>query len=379
MNSIEIVPRVDAEAATTAIGGANSFSVLERARQIELSIYNVSSALIAPDIISLDADAVAAYRPFDVIQAFRVSDGGESAELRPLVIFDDAHNLHPTQLSALQRWLARRELRVARWILMRLDALKPKEILADGNYTTGAETEPGLKPAREITYIRLQSGDDRGNQRRAFRKMAKDMANRYLSQMDVFSRRMLKDLSDLLLTESEKVTAGQLKTLEENTNKIQKRHGIIQERRARFEAKIDRYVQSSMGEDNSEDVKASMLNILMERYAKRIPQRSLFENQGDDPDPSRPLTADGGIADGARIHLLHKFNRPYYFGIDSICDASSENAEQFLQLASRLVSRSETQLVRAKPPSLSSSVQNKLIREQQPRWFNSGISRNVFM
>ena len=190
------------------------------------------------------------------------------------------------------------------------------------------------------------------------------MANRYLSQMDVFSRRMLKDLSDLLLTESEKVTAGQLKTLEENTNKIQKRHGIIQERRARFEAEIDRYVQSSMGEDNSEDVKASMLNILMERYAKRIPQRSLFENQGDDPDPSRPLTADGGIADGARIHLLHKFNRPYYFGIDSICDASSENAEQFLQLASRLVSRSETQLVRAKPPSLSSSVQNKLIREQ---------------
>ena len=348
LDSIEIVPRVDAEAATTAIGGVNSSHVLERARQIELSIYNISAALIAPDIKSLDADAVAAYRPFDVIQAFRVSEGGLSAELRPLVIFDDAHSLHPTQLNALQRWLAQRELRVARWILMRLDALKPNEVLADSSYTIVVDKEPGLKSAREITYIWLQSGHDRGNQRRAFRKMAKDMANRYLSQMDVFSRQMLKDLGDLLLTESESITPSQMEELEQNTNRTQKRYGITRKRRAEFEAEIDRYVQGSFSGDNSEDVKLSMLNILMERYAKRIPQRSLFENQGADPDPSRPLTADGGIADGARIHLLQKFNRPYYFGIDSICDASSENAEQFLQLASSLVSRSETQLVRGK-------------------------------
>ena len=40
------------------------------------------------------------------------------------------------------------------------------------------DSEPGLKRAREITTIWLRSGDERGNQRRAFRKMAKDMANR---------------------------------------------------------------------------------------------------------------------------------------------------------------------------------------------------------
>ncbi len=105
-----------------------------------------------------------------------------------------------------------------------------------------------------------------------------------------------------------------------------------------------------------------MLAILFERYAKRIPQRGLFEEAGNDAEPSRPLTADADVADGARVHLLHKYDRPYYFGIETLCDASSENAEQFLQLAARLVSQSETQLIRAKPPMLQSGVQDSLLR-----------------
>jgi hypothetical protein len=62
----------------------------------------------------------------------------------------------------------------------------------------------------------------------------------------------------------------------------------------------------------------AMLGILFERYAKRIPQRGLFEEVADDAEPSRPLTADAGVADGARIHLLHKHDRPYFFGIDGL-------------------------------------------------------------
>jgi hypothetical protein len=107
-----------------------------------------------------------------------------------------------------------------------------------------------------------------------------------------------------------------------------------------------------------------MLAILFERYWKRIPQRGLFEEGEEDRDPSRPVTADSGVADGARIHLVHDYERPYFYGIDMLCDASSENAEQFLQLASRLVSRSETQLIRTKPATLSSTTQNKLLREK---------------
>ena len=107
-----------------------------------------------------------------------------------------------------------------------------------------------------------------------------------------------------------------------------------------------------------------MLAVLIERYAKRIPQRGLFDESTGEVEPNRPLTADAAVADGARIHLMHQYDRPYYFGIDTLCDASSENAEQFLQLAARLVAQSETQLIRAKAPTLRSGVQHKLLRER---------------
>ena len=107
-----------------------------------------------------------------------------------------------------------------------------------------------------------------------------------------------------------------------------------------------------------------MLNILMERYPKRIPQATLFESDSDDIEPNKPLSADSGVADGAKIHLLHRFERPYYFGIDTLCDASSENAEQFLQLARVLVARAETQIIRTKGASLRSGVQHQLLRDR---------------
>lgn len=364
LDSIEIVPRADAEAATTMIGGISGDAVIKRARQVELSIYHVSAALIAPDVSEIDSDAVAAYRPLDVIEAFRVKNGDGCLEIRPLVILDDAHNLHPLQLRALQRWLARRELKVARWILMRMDALKPAEVLTDTIQNIGGETEPGLQRAREITQIWLQSGEDRANQRRAFRKMAKDMANRYLSQMDIFSKRRLTNLSDLLTTEPEMISESKIKQLEVTVNATQRRNKISVERRSNLEVEINTYLESSTGEDSAKDVKLEMLNILMERYPKRIPQATLFESDSDDIEPNKPLSADSGVADGAKIHLLHRFERPYYFGIDTLCDASSENAEQFLQLARVLVARAETQIIRTKGASLKSGVQHQLLRDR---------------
>lgn len=360
LDHIEIVPRTDAEAALTAIGGVSGHTLLAKARDIELAIYRISAALMPPDIAEIDDEAAAAYRPFDVIESFRVVDGEETLLLRPLVIFDDAHSLHPAQLAALQRWLARRELKVARWILTRLDALTPADVLLDVD--SAPDKEPGLKRAREITDIWMQSGEDRLSQRRAFRKMAKDMAGRYLSQMDVFNRRRLNTLGDLLSTAPEMISSSKRERLVQQVDALQRRHVVSAARREGLEQDIATYLEGN-GEDG-EDLRLAMLAILMERYAKRVPQHGLFDQVDDDAEPSRPLTVDASIAEGARIHLLHRHDRPTYFGIDNLCDASSENAEQFLQLAARLVSHSETQLIRAKPATLKSGVQHKLLRER---------------
>ncbi|MCW0191772.1 MAG: hypothetical protein OJJ55_10775 [Rhodococcus sp.] len=360
LDQVNIVPRADSDAALTAIGGTAGPALLARAREVELAIYQISAALVPPDVEDIDCEAAAVYRPFDVIEAFQITDGEDELRLRPLVIFDDAHSLHPTQLNALRRWLARRELKVARWVLTRLDALTPSDVLLDR--VAGAE-EPGLKRTREITVIWMQSNEDRASQRRAFRKMAKDMAGRYLSQMEVFNRRRLHSLGDLLSTTPEVIAPGKREKLAEHVDVLQRRYSVSVERRRSLEKEVDDYLASA--DENGEDLRLGMLAILFERYAKRIPQRSLFEDSTDDVEPNRPLTADAGVADGARIHLLHKHDRPYFFGIDALCDASSENAEQFLHLAARLVLQSETQLVRrGKDAMLTSGVQHKLLRER---------------
>jgi hypothetical protein len=108
-----------------------------------------------------------------------------------------------------------------------------------------------------------------------------------------------------------------------------------------------------------------MLAILMNRYSKRTKgQASLFE---DDPEPSRPLVANQGVYDAARLHLLHRYERPYFFGADDLCDASSENAELFLQLSAILVDTIATQVIRSKPAILDSATQHRLLRDRARR------------
>ena len=370
LRDIEIVPRSDADAAATAIGGVEISAIMERAREVELSIYRVSAALIAPQISEIEAEAVAAYRPFDVIELFRVKDKSKSLEMRPLVILDDAHTLHPNQFIFLQRWMARRELKVARWILMRLDALRPEDVLAEFNHMTEDDKTPGLKRSRDITEIWLQSNEDRAKQRISFRQMAKDMANRYLAQMDIFSRRRLNNLGELLINKAPSMPAKKLMQLEDAVKANQLRYKIKADRRSSLQEEIKNYFSSTLKEDPPNDLSLEMLNILMGRYSKRTPQASLFDTEEDNPDPSRPLVADSGIVDGAKIHLMHQFERPYYYGIDMLCDASSENAEQFLHLTSRLVSRIETQIIRGKSPSLGCDAQHQILRERAEEMLN---------
>ena len=358
LDRVSIVPRADASAAVTAIGGRTGLELFARAQQVELAIYRISAALLPPRLEDADEMAVAAYRPFDAIDSFRIQD--EDGDLRPLVILDDAHLLHDNQLTAARDFLARRELKVARWVLTRLDALSPDSVLT----RTGVLSKgPGLNRPRETTVIWMQGGlGERADQRRSFRKMSKDMAGRYLSQMDVFNRRGLRNLGALMSGEPHPIPAGKREQLEHRVNSLQRKCGVSGDRRLELEGIVDRYLAGA--EDSHEDLRLAILAVLFERYAKRTPQQMQLDNASADAEPSRPLGVDSGVADGARIHLLHEYGRPYYYGVDTLCDASSENAEQFLRLAGRLVDQVQTQLIRREVQTLASRAQHKLLRKR---------------
>lgn len=358
LDEVGVIPRADSEAALMEIGGTTGPGLRARAQVVERAVYRVLAALLPPDVSEIGGEARAAYRPFDVIETLRIDRGGEILHLRPLVIYDDAHSLHPRQFTALLHWLSRRELMVSRWVLTRFDALTPSDVLLD---LTSRADGSAVKRSREVTVIRMQSGENRRGQRRAFRMMAKDMAGRYLRQMDVFNRRRLHSLSDLLPAGRTQVPPGKLQQLRRGVDSLQRRRGVSATQRRVFEKLVDDYLGNSR--EMGEDMRLGILSVLIERHGNRV-QPSLFDDEQEIAELRRPLKVDAGVADGARIHLLHKYQLPYFFGIDTLSDASSENAEQFLQLAGRLVSQSETQLIRGKSATLPSSLQHRLLRER---------------
>jgi len=366
LDDITLIPRLNAQAATQTIGGVNGRGLLQKARAVELALYRIVGALVAPNKSHLDDEATSAYHPLDIIDRFEVvvagSGGGRTLNLRPLLILDDAHLLHPVQFDGLQRWLMRRELSVARWILTRLDVMHPHEALA---HITEDRTQtfelPGVTASRETEEILLQSSvEDRREQRISFRKMAKDMANRYLRKMPLFVDRDLLKLSDLLSTDQEPLAPSKQKELESNVAAAQKSLSISQVRCKALEELVDTYRPANRA--LTFDVRLAMLNVVMHRYANRIPQRGLFEDSN--PEPSKPLSVDAQLYEAARIHLLHQFGKPYYLGIDDLCDASSENAEQFLHLAAILVEDVSTRLIRSRQASLDPATQTKLLRQK---------------
>lgn len=365
-SDIEIVPRADAEGIVDAIGGVGGEQVAARARAVEKALYQVMGALIAPAEADLPPEATAAYQPFDIIERVRVRVGPDgqkrTLDLRPLAILDDAHVLHPAQFRALQRWLARRELRIARWMIARFDVLLPQEALAAVTEDrSDAASYPGLSQDRETEVILLQSSGPRRENRTNFRRMAKDMAGRYLRRMPLLSARDLVVLGDLLDDEEATLTASNCQRLRESVDAAQKRLMVADARRQAFEKDVAEFRVGSR--PVTDDVALAMVAVMLHRYDRRRGGASLF-GADDDQEPSRPVTANPSVYEAARLHLLQKYDRPYYYGIDDLCDASSENAEQFLQLAAKLVETAATQIIRAKPASLTAATQHRLLRRR---------------
>lgn len=357
---ISVATKEDTTAAVSQIGGSHASEIRERAKEIELAIYRISSALLPPPEHELPSVATQPYYPFNVIRAFVSFDPEKQFEAIPLVVMDDAHTLHPEQLSRLQSWLARREMPVARWLQMRFDALSEQVALLgrDAFEETSANAIAQISRSREITDIWMQPDQRRSARRLNFRRMARDMANRYLRLMPIFARRQLRDLGTLLSTEAKTLNVSDLDTLRADNATFIRDNAMSLERVQELRSKVSEFAEQR----EATDVQEGMLGILLRRYVDRVPQVSFLDN--DDVEPSRPLAVDSSLAEGAKIQLLNRFGRPYYYGIDMIADASSENAEQFLNLTARIVANLETLLIKnEKLATLSCLQQHRILTE----------------
>jgi predicted kinase len=351
---VRVVTTGLAEAAREAVRADDIVQFRERARTAERTIFKLTGALVPPPESALgDALSDVSYEPFSIVESLEVADSalGPTRKLRPMVILDDAHELHPLQLEDVDTWLRDREIKIARWVLTRADSLNLEEfrrVLQDEERAT-----PGTQPGRDRVRVLLQ---DTGNRdRQAFKSVAEDVARRYFQPLTDVNRRGAVNLKAILNAAAEPALAeGDLRILEAENARLIDEIGLSAKRLADLEA--------SYPADVGPDVKAALTRIMLQREMRRTPQRSLFGSSVIDEEAPDFPRVPRSLINGAKLQLLHRFDRPFYHGFECLADAANENIEQFVTLASVLVDQLETQAIRGKSLRLDARQQHKAIR-----------------
>ena len=362
LSDIKFVLRDDADAAIESIGGPTTEGIRERAKEIERAIYQLSASLVPPTLEQVDPLILTPYRPFDVIQEVTATWNSTRTTLRPILILDDAHTLHPDQFELIFRDLARREMKIGRWVMMRLDRLAPKTVLGINDINEF----PEIKPTRDYLVIRMQTTgpNQRMADRRAFRSLASDMADRYLQLVKSLSDRQVTSFRILLSEAVPTIAPSEAQKLEAAINKDRISLGISHDRTALIAGLVERYSKASKSADINSEVKLMMQRVLMYRYSKRVPQRQFTFDDISDPEPKLPLRPNADVLQAARLYLHREYNRPLHYGLETLCDASQENAELFLHLAGTLVARAELGIIRGSESTLTPKQQQDELRQR---------------
>lgn len=369
IGEVEVVMGANAESVISVTGAEDPRTFRRYARDIELAIFRVVTALVPPDENEMAKDFLnTSYDVFEVLRGFRVSKwpgAPDSAAvlLRPMMIVDDAHELHPTQFLHLRDWLKSKAMGVSRWLMCRPDVVSPedyRDALAK-DAATEEDMTPGSTRGRDYLIKLMQLGPTK---ERRFKPIALDIANRYIAGIPEFARRGLRDLRPMLNSaEAAVLPEGQTKQLQGQIDKLAKD--------SHFAKSLVDTLQARVPASARPDESLAALRILMHRERNRSPQIGLLP---EDTEIEVPVTderkAASSLLEGARIQLLHQFDRPYYFGLDKLVAASNANIEQFIRLAGALVDEVLARVIRDRTPELAPKAQHVALVSQATQAMN---------
>jgi hypothetical protein len=356
IDNISVDLREDSESAATVLHARSGGEFYEYAKEVDLAIFKIVTALIAPPEDAMASLLNTRYDVFEELKGFRIpiSEGRESAALRPMIIIDDAHELHPSQFAQLREWLQSRVISVARWIMCRPDVVAPEDYRDALTKESAAENglTPGTAPGRDYLLKLMQLG---ARESKRFKLVARDVANRYIAGIPELARRGISDIRQVLDQATARLPEGEVKQLTAAIEKLA--------RQAKFGESLIKSLDDRIPGHVVREERLKALLILLNREKNRTPQMALIGEQRDTPiTDDRATRAD--VVDGARIQLLHEFDRPYYFGSDKLSEASNANIEQFIRLCGTLVDELMARIVRGHKAELSARSQHDALVKQ---------------
>ncbi|ABR82055.1 hypothetical protein ACSLV1_30790 [Pseudomonas aeruginosa] len=362
LEQIEIITRSDSESAREVLRADTPSAFREKARQVELAVFKVITALVAPSERDLAEVINTKYDVFEYIERIRVKNWVSSsnlvyAELRPMAIVDDAHELHPLQFAQLRDWLKSRNIRVGRWVMCRPDVVSPEDY-REAMAKDVLEEEQRHGTARGRDYILKLMQPSHRNTRR-FQVVARDISARYLHGITELSRRSVRSLGGVLDHDHVVLAPAQLEQLRNSVETFA--------RESKLSDAVLHSLRSRIPATLPTDEATAAFRILLRREWNRSPQLGLLD---DDP-AEEPVTGDrpvsSALLEGARLQLFHEFGRPYYFGMDKLAEASNNNIEQFIRLSGVLIDELIARVVRGKTPELSAKLQHDVLRKLAAR------------
>src|SRR3546814_11124137 len=107
----------------------------------------------------------------------------------------------------------------------------------------------------------MQGHDDRNAERRQFRTIATDMANRYLPLVPALRSRGQTPLSRLIPTEPPRLTHAKLRDLAASVDRVQRTLEIPKARREHFEKLLSTHLSGTTSGNNDPEVAMAKIGI----------------------------------------------------------------------------------------------------------------------
>jgi hypothetical protein len=354
--TVQLTATVGGEDALERVGGSSGASILAAADAATRDIRDLLDALVPPAYENMVGHA--RLYSLDVLGSTVATVNGVPVTARPLVMFDDGHDLAASQRTHLLSALRDRELKHARWYAERYTALDPVDVFSDDEAA-----------GRTIEQVRLEqatrdggSESTGGNRARRFENLLLDVADR-------------RAVDPLRLYDNEARTFTQLVDAQEAVfpdPADQAAIEVAQIRAQQLAAGNERYREWLTLADQRAQEEGAMpwreLEILLERDKSRT-QGELFE---------QVLTAEdwearsgSSIREAARLFLARELNVPYYYGARTIARLGSSNIDQFVQLGGDLFEEMLTLITLNRTPELEPARQHRLIVAASERLWKS--------
>ncbi|MHA7296706.1 ORC-CDC6 family AAA ATPase [Pseudarthrobacter sp. MDT1-22] len=241
---------------------------------------------------------------------------GHTVAYRPVVLFDDVHDLEEEQREALYGQLLDRTNNLGRWIAERKEAVPDHELLT------------GSTNGRDYQLVALEdelSAGSKGGHSPRLERILGGIANSR-AQLHLASLGVHEQFTSLLRSAEEI----------EPIRKLEVFNSVIADVRALVDANPQYRSWMAAAEDRQvglDRLEAAYdwreLQILIERDIKRSPP-ALFDYELESEQATR--MASSGTKSAARLFLANEHTLPYYVGCDVLADLSSRNVEQYLSL-----------------------------------------------